>query len=471
MNRLLIIILSGLIAGCSTFQPRPLSPGKSADAFQARSFNDEGLRRFVEENSVLAPEEWPPKKCDLKLLTLAAFYFHPDLEVARAQWSVARGGNRTAAGRPNPSVSVVPGYNLSAASGVTPWLPALTFDLPIETAGKRGYRIAHSRHLSEAARLNVAAAAWKVRSNLRSSLIDFSAARKRTDLLQQQQLLHEKIIRSLQQQLEAGAVSNSELTLVRIALDKVRLDFNDARLLAAEAFVRVADAIGMPLAALEGLGLEYDFSGLPAASPDLLSSDARRQALQTRADIRAALAEYAASQSALQLEIAKQYPDIHLGPGYQFDQGDHKISLSLTAELPVLNQNQGPIAEAEAKRAEAAARFNALQARVLTEIDRAVAIHRVSRENLSTLESLAASQKKQQEAIEAQWRAGAAAQFDVLNSEFELGATQLLRLNGQVKLHQSLGALEDAIQRPIDSIRPQSIETGPRAQAMKENKP
>jgi outer membrane protein TolC len=148
----------------------------------------------------------------------------------------------------------------------------------------------------------------------------------------------------------------------------------------------------------------------------------RSRALQSRADILVALAEYAASQSALQLEIAKQYPDVHLGPGYQFDQGDHKFSLALTAELPLLNQNQGPISQAEARRAEAAARFNALQARVITEIDRAVAMYRVAQENLSTLDSLAASQKDEPKP----WKlseGGAADQFDLLNSQINSART------------------------------------------------
>ena len=41
-------------------------------------------------------------------------------------------------------------------------------------------------------------------------------------------------------------------------------------------------------------------------------------------------------------------PDVHLNPGYQFDQGDNKWSIGLTFDLPILNQNQGPIAEAKA---------------------------------------------------------------------------------------------------------------------------
>jgi outer membrane protein TolC len=97
--------------------------------------------------------------------------------------------------------------------------------------------------------------------------------------------------------------------------------------------------------------------------------------LQGRSDIQSALAEYAAAEADLQLQIAKQYPDVHLSPGYQYDQGDNKWSLGVTFELPLLNQNQGPIAEARARRLESAARFTELQAKVIGEIDRASAAY------------------------------------------------------------------------------------------------
>src|SRR5262249_28796021 len=131
-----------------------------------------------------------------------------------------------------------------------------------------------------------------------------------------------------------------------------------------------------------------------------------------RSDILGALAEYEAAQSALQLEIAKQYPDVHLSTGYQWDEGENKWSIGLSAEIPVLNRNQGPIAEAEARRSESAARFVALQAKVIAEIDRAVAVLRVAQEHLTSLDALLASQQKLREAVEAQLRAGAADQLE-----------------------------------------------------------
>src|SRR5207244_7786011 len=112
----------------------------------------------------------------------------------------------------------------------------------------------------------------------------------------------------------------------------------------------LAEALGVSLAALNGVELNFEeFKRSLDAVPD---ATIRRQALLNRADIRAGLAEYAASQSALQLEIARQYPNIHLNPRYQLDQTDNKWTLGLTVELPVLNRNQGPIAEAEARGAE-----------------------------------------------------------------------------------------------------------------------
>ena len=39
------------------------------------------------------------------MLTLAAYYYHPSLEVARADWRVAAGGIKTANEWPNPTAT------------------------------------------------------------------------------------------------------------------------------------------------------------------------------------------------------------------------------------------------------------------------------------------------------------------------------------------------------------------------------
>src|SRR6266496_284584 len=132
---------------------------------------------------------------------------------------------------------------------------------------------------------------------------------------------------------------------------------------------------------------------------DAQIAEAKQCALLTRADLLAALAEYDASETALRLEIAKQYPDLHFNPNYEYDQGANKWRLGVSLELPVLNRNQGPIAEARAKRDETAARFTALQASIIGEIDSAVENYRRALEQIRTLEPTLETESQRAEAL------------------------------------------------------------------------
>jgi len=434
------------------FQPQPLSAAQSAAALEQRSLTNGALKVFLETNLHHDLTSWPIKDWDLDLLTLAAFYYHPSLEVARAHWQVAQGGITTAKGRPNPTLSVVPGYDNQVPNNPSPWMMLATVDVPFETAGKRKRRTEQAEHLSESARLDIATTAWQVRSGVRTSLLDYVAARRRTELLQKQVDLEHEIGDRLERQLQAGAVATAEVTAARVALAKLSADLADARRQSAGARASVAEAVGLPAAALASVSLNFDVSNLPSAS-SLTSAEARRTALQSRTDILGALADYAASQSALQLEVARQYPDLHLGPGYGWNQGnagDNQWQLGASVELPVLNRNQGPIAEAQARRAETAARFVALQAKVIAQIDRAVAGYEAGRSNLTALQSLTAETRKLHDNTEAQFEAGAADRLELLGTELDFETAQLGELEAQARLQQALGELEDAIRQPIE---------------------
>jgi outer membrane protein, heavy metal efflux system len=228
------------------------------------------------------------------------------------------------------------------------------------------------------------------------------------------------------------------------------LDQIDAQRQAAEARAKLAESVGVPLLAFEGVKVRFDGLEDLQIIRSLSSDQVRRTALQSRPDILGALADYAASESALQLEIAKQYPDVHLQPGYQYDQGDNKWSLGIVIDLPILNHNQGPIAEAVARREQAAAKFNALQAKVLAEIDRATQSVRLTQDNLLTLQALGQEQTKRVNAVAEQLRAGAVDQLELLNAQFESMTAELAQLEGRLKLQQAIGILEDAVRRPFE---------------------
>ena len=448
-------LLCGIAAatGCAHFESKPLAPEKSAAQFDARRLDDPGLKKFLAQNLGHELPGWPLEKWDLNALTLAAFYFHPDLEVARAQWRVAEAGALTAGARPNPSVSVSPGYDGGIPGNYSPWLIPVTFDIPIETAGKRGKRIAEAEKVAESARWSFVTAAWQVRSNVRNSLMDLQMSGRRAALLQAQFAAQTEIVKQLQQRLDAGAISRPELTTAQIAMNKSQLDLSAAQAKRDDAHSRLAQALGVSVAALDGVNLEFDFS---ADVPDALTTaDARGVALRGRADILGALADYAAAEADLRLQIAKQYPDLHLGPAYAWNSGnagDSQWSLGVTLELPILDQNQGPIAEAEARRKLSAAKFVALQAQVIGAIDRAVAGLESARKQLQTGASVLAAAEQQQKSVAAQVQAGAAERLDLSSAEIELNSVRLAQLDGNAQLQSAVGALEDALQSPADSI-------------------
>lgn len=126
-------------------------------------------------------------KLGSELATLAAFYYHPDMDVARARWHAATAGKITAGHRPNPNLSFTPRVNsTSIGTGVTPWILGGVLDIPIETMGKRKYRVAQAKHLDEMARLELAQTAWLVRSRVRSSLVALQAAQGMIALVRDQ---------------------------------------------------------------------------------------------------------------------------------------------------------------------------------------------------------------------------------------------------------------------------------------------
>lgn len=442
-----------VLAGCARFQPQPLSPETTAARLDARRLDNPGLKSFLAANAGGLPSSWPLAKWDLPSLTLAAFYFHPDLAVARAQWRVAQAGVQAAGARPNPSLSFSPSYDTQIPGNFSPWLIPVTFDIPLETAGKRSKRVAEAERAAESARYGFALAAWQIRSGVRACLLEFTFANRRAELLSQQFAAQTGIVQLLQGRLEAGAIARPNLTLAQVAGHKTQLDLSDARARQSDARSRLAQALGLSLAALDGV--QFEFEGSAPKTGALDAKKARAVALRQRADILGALADYAVAEAELRLQVAKQYPDLHLGPGYAWNNGnagDSQWSLGATLELPLLDQNRGPIAQAEAERKLAAAKFIALQAQVCGQIDRALASVQVARTQLQTAEELLAAEHAQEESAQAQLQAGAGDRLDLLNAQLESANAALTRLDNEEKLQSALGALEDALQQPTDAL-------------------
>jgi outer membrane protein, heavy metal efflux system len=459
LKRLSALVTGALVlVGCVRFESQTLVPEKTAKQFNERSLEDPLLRDYLGRNLTNRSLTWPLPAWDLDDLVLAGLYFHPDLDLARAHWAVARAGGKTARERPNPTLTVAPAYNTS--QGIpTPWLVTAALDIPVETAGKRGYRVALADQLSEAARWNVASVAWAVRSRIRDSLLNLSTALQSETLLREQQSIQEENLRILEGQFQLGAISSFERTQARIAADGTRLALRDSERQREEFRVQLADAIGVPVKALSGIPLS--FSTVEALPTELPDDELRAKTLFHRADLMSLLAEFEASQSALQLEIARQYPDIHLGPGYDYDQGNNKWSIGPSLTLPLLSRNQGAIAEAKARREEVAAAFLSVQAHALADLERSASGYRASLQKVADVESLRINLLKQESSAQSMLAAGEISKSDLAALRLQLSSAALARLDSLTKSRQAYGLLEDAMQTSLH-LSPKAWETSDR---------
>ena len=445
---LLVCVCAAQLVACAHFQPRRLTAGSSIAAFESRSLQAPGLRAFLAANHLAAPPQGAP--WTLKALTLAAFYYQPALAEARARLLSAQAARITAGERPNPSFALAPGHDSPVTGAISPWIVPLSFDWPIETGGKRSDRRAEARHLAAAARWDLIGTVWRVRSRVRTALLDLYAARRSESLLDQEVATRREILRLLEGQLNAGNVSGYEVAQARIALQRLVLAAQATTGRVRQARIALAGALGVPVRALQGV--RFSFTDLRAFPIDLTRPHVRQQALLGRADVRAALERYAASQSALQLQIARQWPDIHIGPGFAWNAqlvGDREWDLRLSLPLPILNQNQGPIAAARAQRSLAAADFLTVQSAALAQIDSALAAYQSARAELATAAALRHELARQLTAIHAEVAAGELQPLARVSARlaYEHGARD--RLDALLGAQRALGRLEEALQSPL----------------------
>jgi len=341
----------------------------------------------------------------------------------------------------------------NAPAGTSAGLAGIQVDWAIETAGKRGFRRAAARARADAAWLAVPSEAWRLRGALAEAFIRSRFADERVDVARNIARRQEELARLLDARVRVGAVDRNTAALQRLAWIAAQSDVARFEREALGERARVAAELAIParsLAAAEWKPLP-DLDGPDLG--ELETADGRRAALLGRADLLALLAEYAAAEAELRFELARQVPDLRLGPAYEFDQGASKWGLTLSLDLPLLNQNQGAIAEAIARRDEVAARFEALQDRVISEVDAALAALRGARREAEVARRLVAAARERGGRVRRAFLAGAADRLALLQAGLEVGRSVAARIDAEEQVRLAAAQLELAVQPPRPFIQ------------------
>jgi outer membrane protein, heavy metal efflux system len=447
-----VVILTGVfLCGCAfqTYSPKPLDPAKIAARYRSHDPDKDDFRDYLLAQDYAARslpiKQWGPRE-----LVLSALFFNPQLDVARAQWRAAQAAEVTSGERQNPGISGLLENHSETAGGISPWTYGLSIDIPVETGGKRQARIDRAQSLSAAARIEIAQAAWQVRSHLLTSLIEYNTALLHAQLLQQETELRSEVVEMLDARLKVGMVSNTEISSSRLQLQKSRQALAGEQGRIPKLRAALASNAGLPLSVFSRLQL---VAPAGAAKDEEYQGRAELQqaALLNRLDIRAALARYDAAEARLRLEIARQYPDVVLSPGYSFDQGDRIWSLGLSTLLSLLNKNEGLIAEARALREVEAAQFEALQAKVISDLEQANAVYEAAIDQLQKSRQMEASQLDRFGQVQRQFDAGLSDRLELVTAKLENLIAWQNVLDTEYKIQRAALALEDAMQHPLDN--------------------
>src|SRR5260370_2156440 len=205
-------VLGVVVTGCAEVSPEPLSAAGRASVRESRTLGDPGLRAFVLASLGGEAEPGRAISWDLTRLTLAAIYYHPELDIARGRLALSRARVITAGQRPNPTLNFAAIVNSAAAAGaIVPGAIPLTIgpviNLIVETFGKREYRVGQASQITEAASWDLATAGWQVRAGVRGALLDLWAARQRIALARQRLDREEELALLLDRRQEGGEAS------------------------------------------------------------------------------------------------------------------------------------------------------------------------------------------------------------------------------------------------------------------------
>jgi cobalt-zinc-cadmium efflux system outer membrane protein len=341
-----ILAFSLAISGCRSYERRSINLAAHREAFlSGATLPDEAAAALTSAESesrvgVIAAEE-------------VALLLNPQLRLARWQAGVARASADNAGLWDDPTIGIDLSKLLEGPS--QGWEVLGSVGLTIPLSGRLSLERDAAQSLTEVERARIAVLEWETRGAVREAYFTWCGAYA---ACQEERAFSERLARilTLVEILAArGELARVEARLFQIEEVEAAGKLAELEASVARARVELLRVIGLAPTAK----VEFDPSAFASEeiSRDAQAADAGSVAESAPAEhfgkhpsIAFAEAEYEAAERALALEVAKQYPDLQIGPGYGEQDGDRQFVLGLGIALPIFNANRQGIAESEAQR-------------------------------------------------------------------------------------------------------------------------
>ncbi len=449
------ILLAGAVGCASVTTPPPspvppLDPAVTAARLAERRLSDPGVEQAFAAAGLSAPASAPEGVWDLDALIVAAWQFRGEVTGARAVLDAARAGETVAAAKPPISLSLTSELVTSALGGLNPWTIALALSRTFESHGKRQIRTERAAAETAVAASDLAAALWKVRSEVRRGLLDIELARRESAIAEKELALRTDFLAWLRTQLTLGAASRPDLATAEADLARVAGQAELARIEIPAAENRLATSLGLPPAAVASVRFSApDLDALPEPFAVEAANALRERAVLDRLDLHRALSEYAAAVVDLRAEVAKQFPDWTIGPGLTYDRGDRKLVLGVGLTLPRGAATRAGVERATALVNASGAKVEQVQAQALSETSGAIERYAAVSAALERAETARADRSAMITNAEHRRDLGAADRGDVLSAGLAELESRRAAFAVRRAAVEALSALEQGVERPV----------------------
>ena len=339
----------------------------------------------------------------------------PSVAAAASRVQQADGAMMTARQYPNPEFETGGGASSGLGSGSLSGYNAMAYlsqplDLPFVREARREVAeagIVSAEHANKAV--------WQiVQARTRQAFFDILRREAELAIALDNQRLLEQIRDKVGLKVEVGEAARYEIV-------KADAELSNAVKLTAAATIQVEDAKSALRALFAGaLPREFEIYGELPATPETPPNldNLRQSVLDKQPLLRQARAEVQRAEAQLNLEQQQRYPVPTLKAGVEHDPGLEQWRVGISLPLPLWNQRQGQIAEAQAGVRQSEAEASQTELALIRELENAYNRYQLADRQVKTFESALLQQaEKALQVAEAAYRLGERGILDYLDAQ------------------------------------------------------
>ena len=306
---------------------------------------------------------------------------HPSLDIQQYETEKSQGQRQTASQWPNPTLAYSREDRRDNGMKSGEWTAGM--GVPLNELWMRGARLGAAEAQLEMASLN----AIQIRNTLRFAVQE---AFVRTYFAEKQKRIWHKVSTLFAEATRIGQVRFAEGDIGHYEQQRLALEARQFQ--QREAFARMRWLQHQQRLALlldpENGDATFDLVPVSSDSARVLDlSTLEKQALENRAEILLARAQYRLREAELRAAKRQKWPDTHLFVGYKEQTDDFRgITAELSLELPFFDRQQGEIRRTDAAVRQQMRRAEWQEQQTLQEVRQAYARYRLYREQVDSID-------------------------------------------------------------------------------------